>query len=261
MKRLFTILAALLLLASMATVPVSAGAPFDPGPGPGNPPIVDITVNSSGSLVLHYANGTCSTLDISWIVGPAGPAGPQGDKGDPGEQGEPGPAGPQGDPGLQGEKGIDGIDGQDGVDGQDGADGINGIDGQAGAAGVGISGALINEEGFLTLYFTDGTHTTLTVSLIGPVGPQGEQGEQGIDGKQGEPGPAGPQGDIGPAGERGEQGPAGADSTDGTDVGAKGLSIGLCDILDLAWWVILLIGLFGGFIGALIAGSLRRKGR
>ena len=69
---------AALILSLVGTSTVYATPPFDPGPGPGTPPIVDITVGSNGTLILHYANGTSSTINIGDICGVPGPVGPVG---------------------------------------------------------------------------------------------------------------------------------------------------------------------------------------
>ena len=107
-------------------------------------------------------------------------------------------------PGPQGPAGLDGVDGAEGPMGPQGPAGADGIDGEVGPQGP------IGETG-----------------AVGPMGPQGPAGLDGVDGVDGAVGPMGPQGPAGLDGADGEvgpmgpQGPAGLDGADGLD-GATG---------------------------------------
>ena len=107
-------------------------------------------------------------------------------------------------PGPQGPAGLDGVDGAEGPMGPQGPAGADGIDGEVGPQGP------IGETG-----------------AVGPMGPQGPAGLDGADGVDGAVGPMGPQGPAGLDGADGEvgpmgpQGPAGLDGADGID-GATG---------------------------------------
>jgi len=94
--------------------------------------------NSSGSLRIVAATGTCKSGEtaLDWnIVGPVGPIGSTG------PQGATGPVGPVGPQGAQGPQGIAGAQGPQGVPGPQGAQGTQGPEGPAGPAGTdGASG-------------------------------------------------------------------------------------------------------------------------
>ena len=91
--------------------------------------------NSSGSLRIIAATGTCrggeTALDwnIAGPVGPIGPMGPQGAVGPIGPQGPQGAVGPQGPTGPQGEPGVAGAVGPQGPAGPEGPAGTNGVSG------------------------------------------------------------------------------------------------------------------------------------
>ena len=91
--------------------------------------------NSSGSLRIIAATGTCrggeTALDwnIAGPVGPIGPMGPQGAVGLIGPQGPQGAVGPQGPTGPQGEPGVAGAVGPQGSAGPEGPAGTNGVSG------------------------------------------------------------------------------------------------------------------------------------
>ena len=97
-------------------------------------------------------NGT-TWIDAGSLQGPAGPQGLQGPTGigEPGPVGEPGPQGPQGPAGGVGPAGP------------------------KGDTGVGVTGADLDANGFLTLTLSNG-QTVTTGYVVGPRGPQGEQG-------------------------------------------------------------------------------------
>ncbi len=73
---------------------------------------------------------------------------------------------------------IRSISGKDGVDGKDGEDGKDGVDGED---GVGISSVTHNEDGTLTIHYTDGT--SINVGKI-----DGKDGKDGVDGEDGKDG-------------------------------------------------------------------------
>jgi hypothetical protein len=103
-------------------------------------------------------------------------------QGEAGPAGAEGPAGPQGEPGIQGEP------------------------------GPGITNIVFNEEGTLTITYSDSAQTTTTPSLIGPEGPTGAvgfTGSQGIAGEFAAVGFTGSQGTQGIIGFTGSQGIAG----------------------------------------------------
>jgi hypothetical protein len=121
--------------------------------------------NSSGTIHMIAADGTCSTGEqkLNWNnIGPQGPAGLAGATGPAGPIGPVGPVGPKGDIGPAGPIGPAGADGAVGPVGPVGPQGPKGDPGPAGPAGA------------------DGA--------VGPIGPQGLKGD---------PGPAGPQGPSG----------------------------------------------------------------
>ena len=106
--------------------------------------IVGASVNADGNLILSLSDG--SSIDCGRVVG------------------------------ADGQDGMDGQDGQDGTDGQDGQDGMDGQDGQDGTDGQdgrGISQAYINEEGKLTIEYSDGTSAVLD-TVVGADGKDGD---------------------------------------------------------------------------------------
>ena len=76
-------------------------------------------------------------------------------------------------------------------------DGAKGDKGDKGDTGVSVSGAKLNDDYTLTIYFTDGSSYTTPNSIRGPQGIQGIQGPRGIQGLRGEQGPKGDKGDPG----------------------------------------------------------------
>lgn len=121
------------------------------------------------------------------------------------------------------------------------------LDGEHGKDGRGITEAIIDATGALTLVFSDGL-SKVVGKVTGPSGPQGEAGPRGPDGAPGKVGPAGPQGlkgDPGPQGglgprgpdgeqgPRGEQGPSGADGIGVTNILVDEDGHGLVTLTDL----------------------------
>lgn len=102
----------------------------------------------------------------------------KGEKGDIGEAGQRGEAGATGERGPSGEKGEPGEKGDPGRDGRYGERGEKGADGRD---GVGNSGAVIDRDGNLILFLTDGK----TINLGPVVGKDGAPGEKGTDGRDG----------------------------------------------------------------------------
>lgn len=146
------------------------------------------------------------------LQGPAGPQGIQGEQGIPGNDGAPGKDGENGRDGYTPQKGVDYFDGKDGEPGKDGKDGENGkdgapgtpgrdgytpqkgvdyfdgkdgrdgytpqkgvdyFDGEMGAPGRGISSVSVDQNGYLTITFTDGAANTTLNSIKGERGPSG----------------------------------------------------------------------------------------
>lgn len=118
---------------------------------------------------------------IKGETGAVGPQGVTGEKGDPGDRGAIGPEGPQGIKGDAGEPGPRGERGE------------RGEDGPAGKDGIGITGALITEDGTLVLTYSDGTTKAAgrvtgapgRDGLPGLTGPKGEDGANGTNGRDG----------------------------------------------------------------------------
>lgn len=108
--------------------------------------------------------------------------------------------------------GSPGKNGKDGVDGKDGADGQKGDKGETGR---GISSIEVNQDGTLSIAYSDSSSSQTKSSLLGPKGPigatgaTGPQGQRGPQGPQGRPGPQGPPGEQGPPGKRGPEGKQG----------------------------------------------------
>ena len=123
---------------------------------------------------INYTDGTTSTYTVKngnngerGPKGDAGEQGPKGDKGDPGEQGpkgDKGDTGEQGIQGLQGEAGPQGPKGDKGDTGEQGPQGIQGEPGPVGNDGIGIQAAVVDDEGYLVITYTDGD-----IDKLGPV--------------------------------------------------------------------------------------------
>ena len=128
-----------------------SGAPGKDGRGISSIVFVSSTGGSIAGIAgatdtyrINYTDGTTSTYTIkngnNGEQGPKGDAGEQGPKGDPGEQGPKGDKGDTGEQGLQGEQGPKGND------------------------GIGIQAAVVDDEGYLVITYTDGD-----IDKLGPV--------------------------------------------------------------------------------------------
>ncbi|HKK39323.1 MAG TPA: hypothetical protein VJ949_07890 [Cryomorphaceae bacterium] len=118
-------------------------------------------------------------------------------------------------PGPQGPAGLDGVDGAEGPMGPQGPAGADGIDGEVGPQGP------IGETGAVGPMGPQGPAGLDGVDgvdgAVGPMGPQGPAGLDGADGLDGAVGPMGPQGPIGETGAVGPMGPQGPAGLDGAD--------------------------------------------
>lgn len=134
-----------------------SGAPGKDGRGISSIVFVSSTGGSIAGIVgatdtyrINYTDGTTSTYTVK-----NGNNGEQGPKGDTGEQG---PKGDKGDPGEQGPKG------DKGDTGEQGPQGIQGEQGPIGNDGIGIQAAVVDDEGYLIITYTDGD-----IDKLGPV--------------------------------------------------------------------------------------------
>ena len=98
------------------------------------------------------AKGRKGDTGAQGAQGPSGAKGPQGNTGSTGKQGSQGPIGPSGARGPQG----DSVQGHTGEQGPQGSIGPSGAIGPQGEAGVSIVDAVIDLDGHLTLYLSDG---------------------------------------------------------------------------------------------------------
>lgn len=128
-----------------------SGAPGKDGRGISSIVFVSSTGGSIAGIAgatdtyrINYTDGTTSTYTVK-----NGNNGEQGPKGDTGEQG------PKGDPGEQGPKGDKGDTGEQGLQGEQGPKGNDGI---------GIQAAVVDDEGYLVITYTDGD-----IDKLGPV--------------------------------------------------------------------------------------------
>ena len=128
-----------------------SGAPGKDGRGISSIVFVSSTGGSIAGIAgatdtyrINYTDGTTSTYTVK-----NGNNGEQGPKGDAGEQG------PKGDPGEQGPKGDKGDTGEQGIQGEQGPKGNDGI---------GIQAAVVDDEGYLVITYTDGD-----IDKLGPV--------------------------------------------------------------------------------------------
>lgn len=128
-----------------------SGAPGKDGRGISSIVFVSSTGGSIAGIAgatdtykINYTDGTTSTYVVkngnNGEQGPKGDAGEQGPKGDIGEQGPKGDKGDTGEQGLQGEQGPKGND------------------------GIGIQAAVVDDEGYLVITYTDGD-----IDKLGPV--------------------------------------------------------------------------------------------
>lgn len=158
-----------------------SGAPGKDGRGISSIVFVSSTGGSIAGIAgatdtyrINYTDGTTSTYTVKngnngeqGPKGDAGEQGPKGDKGDPGEQGpkgDKGDTGEQGIQGLQGEAGPQGPKGDKGDTGEQGPQGIQGEQGPVGNDGIGIQAAVVDDEGYLVITYTDGD-----IDKLGPV--------------------------------------------------------------------------------------------
>ena len=128
-----------------------SGAPGKDGRGISSIVFVSSTGGSIAGIAgatdtyrINYTDGTTSTYTVK-----NGNNGEQGPKGDTGEQG------PKGDTGEQGPKGDKGDTGEQGIQGEQGPKGNDGI---------GIQAAVVDDEGYLVITYTDGE-----IDKLGPV--------------------------------------------------------------------------------------------
>ena len=158
-----------------------SGAPGKDGRGISSIVFVSSTGGSIAGIAgatdtyrINYTDGTTSTYTVKngnngerGPKGDTGEQGPKGDKGDPGEQGpkgDKGDTGEQGIQGLQGEAGPQGPKGDKGDTGEQGLQGIQGEQGPVGNDGIGIQAAVVDDEGYLVITYTDGD-----IDKLGPV--------------------------------------------------------------------------------------------
>lgn len=158
-----------------------SGAPGKDGRGISSIVFVSSTGGSIAGIAgatdtyrINYTDGTTSTYTVKngnngerGPKGDPGEQGPKGDKGDPGEQGpkgDKGDTGEQGIQGLQGEAGPQGPKGDKGDTGEQGPQGIQGEQGPVGNDGIGIQAAVVDDEGYLVITYTDGD-----IDKLGPV--------------------------------------------------------------------------------------------
>ena len=111
---------------------------------------------------INYTDGTTSTYVVK--NGNNGEQGPKGDTGEQGLQGIQGEQGPQGEKGDKGDVGEQGPKGDKGDTGEQGLQGIQGEQGLQGENGIGIQAAVIDDEGYLVITYTDGD-----IDKLGPV--------------------------------------------------------------------------------------------
>jgi len=113
-------------------------------------------INEKGELIIVFTDGTESNVGMV-----------KGEKGDSGNDGK---------------DGADGKDGLNGTDGKDGETGETGLRGPAGQNGRSVSNATINDEGQLTITYSDGTtsQTSLNGKLYLFGGKCGESAQWGF---------------------------------------------------------------------------------
>lgn len=140
-----------------------SGAPGKDGRGISSIVFVSSTGGSIAGIAgatdtyrINYTDGTTSTYTVK--NGNNGEQGPKGDAGEQGPKGDPGEQGPKGDKGDTGEQGIQGEQGLKGDKGDTGEQGLQGND------GIGIQAAVVDDEGYLVITYTDGD-----IDKLGPV--------------------------------------------------------------------------------------------
>lgn len=128
-----------------------SGAPGKDGRGISSIVFVSSTGGSIAGIAgatdtyrINYTDGTTSTYTVK--NGNNGERGPKGDAGEQGPKGDAGEQGPKGDKGNTGEQGLQGEQGPKGND------------------GIGIQAAVVDDEGYLVITYTDGD-----IDKLGPV--------------------------------------------------------------------------------------------
>jgi hypothetical protein len=124
--------------------------------------ISDVIDNGDGTITFNYFDGSSYTTgDLGGIPGPQGPAGTDGIDGLSAYE----IWIAQGNVGTETDffNSLIGPQGADGVDGLDGADGADGVDG---ADGAGITSVSSTTDS-LTIYFSNGTYTTIVIATSG----------------------------------------------------------------------------------------------
>lgn len=196
---------------------------------PGEPVAIlgnDPSVPSGKALYIAFAANDvrrlCSIEDISEMVNAGEFVGPQGPKGEKGERGEKGAEGPTGPQGPRGEKGDKGDPGEKGADGTVAFESLT-PEQKESLRGISITAVSIDEDGNLTITFSDGDSENVG-NIIGPQGVPGPKGDKGDVGPQGPQGPQGEKGDPGPQGVKGDPGEKGEQGIQGLkgDTGPKG---------------------------------------
>lgn len=146
-----------------------SGAPGKDGRGISSIVFVSSTGGSIAGIAgatdtyrINYTDGTTSTYTVK--NGNNGEQGPKGDPGEQGPKGDKGDTGEQGIQGLQGEAGPQGLKGDKGDTGEQGPQGIQGEQGPVGNDGIGIQAAVVDDEGYLVITYTDGD-----IDKLGPV--------------------------------------------------------------------------------------------
>ena len=146
-----------------------SGAPGKDGRGISSIVFVSSTGGSIAGIAgatdtyrINYTDGTTSTYTVK--NGNNGEQGPKGDAGEQGPKGDPGEQGPKGDKGDTGEQGIQGEQGLKGDKGDTGEQGLQGEQGPKGNDGIGIQAAVVDDEGYLVITYTDGN-----IDKLGPV--------------------------------------------------------------------------------------------
>ena len=146
-----------------------SGAPGKDGRGISSIVFVSSTGGSIAGIAgatdtyrINYTDGTTSTYTVK--NGNNGEQGPKGDTGEQGPKGDTGEQGPKGDKGDTGEQGIQGEQGLKGDKGDTGEQGLQGEQGPKGNDGIGIQAAVVDDEGYLVITYTDGD-----IDKLGPV--------------------------------------------------------------------------------------------
>lgn len=146
-----------------------SGAPGKDGRGISSIVFISSTGGSIAGIVgatdtyrINYTDGTTSTYTVK--NGNNGEQGPKGDAGEQGPKGDTGEQGPKGDKGDTGEQGIQGEQGLKGDKGDTGEQGLQGEQGPKGNDGIGIQAAVVDDEGYLVITYTDGN-----IDKLGPV--------------------------------------------------------------------------------------------